>query len=526
MSSMAGEYDVMFLHVHKQHIYEPIAGAVAAGLKTAFVTPLYNRGLTRLVFGGAPGPVGRMVRQHADERLAAADIHSGFPWSLARLFINYAWRREESRFFKAFDRWCAARIRKGRFRSRIFYVFQDYLPRTCLAVKEAGALLVAEQILNNSPAAQQRVIDSTRQVSFPVHCPEYPSDQSVNERLLGLANRVVVPSSYVRRDIEGPAGADKIWQVPYGAQPHRPASAAVQRRVDCRLRWGASDPRRRLGQQREKRRALIARGSVTGRGVLIPWFLRPDRVSPAGQPRSAIPACRREGPCVVSTGEDNARLHSALRGCRAAGRRGFLYVSLSVRGHVAGHARGRGNRPSARDNSLLRAGCVCERGSWRPYRRTFARRCRRGHPRDVSATEQVARFWAGRARHHQRPSLVGIRAANRRKPSFPSPVKIILRAPSAGFGNILIQFLFYFAAACLFASLAAPRDSYTLVNSIISRTPGFPCSLSSAALAAKRNDKVAMLAAVIPHSLCVSFRLPHCLKDNTDGTGAYHGLDA
>jgi glycosyltransferase involved in cell wall biosynthesis len=224
MSNIAGEYDVMFLHVHKQHIYEPIAGAVAAGLKTAFVTPLYNRGLTKLVFGGAPGPVGRMVRQHADERLAGADIHSGFPWSLARLFVNYAWRREESRFFKAFDRWCAARIRKGRFRSRIFYVFQDYLPRTCLAVKEAGALLVAEQILNNSRAAQQRVIDSTRQVSFPVHCPEYPSDQSVNERLLGLANRVVVPSSYVRRDIEDSAGPDKIWQVPYGAQP-----ATVQR---------------------------------------------------------------------------------------------------------------------------------------------------------------------------------------------------------------------------------------------------------------------------------------------------------
>jgi len=219
MSARPGEYDVMFLHVYKQHIYEPVAGALAAGLETAFVTPLYNRGLTRLVFGHLPGRVGKMVREQEDPRLAGADICAGFPWALGRLFVNYAWRGGQTRFFQAFDRWCAARIRSGRFKARIFYVFQDYLPRTCHAAREAGALLVAEQILNNSRKAQQRVIDSARQAAFPVHCPEYPLDQSVNERLLGIVDRVVVPSSYVRRDIEDSVPADKIWQVPYGAQP-------------------------------------------------------------------------------------------------------------------------------------------------------------------------------------------------------------------------------------------------------------------------------------------------------------------
>lgn len=229
MSNSPLEYDVMFLHVHKQHIYEPVAGAVAARLKTAFVTPLYNRGLTRLVFGNMPRPVGSTVSQHEDRRLAGADIHTSFLWSFARLFVNYAWRRGESRFFSAFDHWCAARIRSRRFRARVFYVFQDYLPATCMAAKEAGSLLVAEQILNNSLSAQRRVIDSTRQVSFPVHCPEYPIDQGVNERLLGIVDRVIVPSSYVLRDIESSISPDKVWQVPYGAHPsglERPAASA------------------------------------------------------------------------------------------------------------------------------------------------------------------------------------------------------------------------------------------------------------------------------------------------------------
>jgi glycosyltransferase involved in cell wall biosynthesis len=230
MSGKRGEYDVMFLHVYKQHIYEPVAGAVAAGLKTAFVTPLYNRGLTRLVFGHLPGRVGKMVREQEDPRLAAADIRAGFLWAFGRLVVNYAWRGGQTRFFQAFDRWCAARIRSGRFKARVFYVFQDYLPRTCHAAREAGALLVAEQILNNSRKAQQRVLDSASRAAFPVHCPEYPLDQSVNERLLGIVDRVVVPSSYVRRDIEGSVAAEKIWQVPYGAQPvtkRRPVAHAA-----------------------------------------------------------------------------------------------------------------------------------------------------------------------------------------------------------------------------------------------------------------------------------------------------------
>ena len=217
MSDTPVTYDVMFLHVHKQHIYESIAGAVEAGLKTAFVTPLYNRGLTRIFFGMMPNRVGRMVCEHEDPRLSRADIHTGFQWSLARLFVNYAWHRGDSRFFRIFDHWCARQIRFGRFRAKIFYVFQDYLPRTCLAAKDTGSLLVAEQIINNSPKAQERVLGSTGKVSFPVKCPEYPLDQSVNEQLLRLADGVVVPCSYVRDDIGGEVAAGKIWEAPYGA---------------------------------------------------------------------------------------------------------------------------------------------------------------------------------------------------------------------------------------------------------------------------------------------------------------------
>jgi glycosyltransferase involved in cell wall biosynthesis len=226
MSYKNTEYDVMFMHVHKQHIYEAVAGAVDAGLKTAFVTPIYNRGLTKLAFGWLPGPVGNMVGEHVDARLDGAEIVTDFRWSLARLFVNYAWHRGDSRFFRAFDRWCAAGIRSGRFRARIFYVFQDYLPRTCAAAKEAGALLVAEQILNNSPKAQRRVLGSTQQVSFPVVCPEYPLDQSTNERLMGIADVVVVPSAYAREDIQEQVDAAKIWAAPYGSPELGPRPAA------------------------------------------------------------------------------------------------------------------------------------------------------------------------------------------------------------------------------------------------------------------------------------------------------------
>lgn len=231
MTGRGNECDVIFLHVHKQHIHETIAGAVASGLRAAFVTPLYNRGLTKSLLGGLPGPVGRLARQNEDPRLAEVRVESGLGWALGRIFVNYAYRRGESRFIQAFDSWCAGRIRNGYLTAKVFYVFQDYLPQTCAAARESGAGLVVEQILNNSRTAQERVISSTQLVSFPVRCPEYPADQGANERIMSMADLVVTPSSYVRHDIEPWVTDNKVVHAPYGAAPRstprRPGGGGV-----------------------------------------------------------------------------------------------------------------------------------------------------------------------------------------------------------------------------------------------------------------------------------------------------------
>jgi hypothetical protein len=98
-------------------------------------------------------------------------------------------------------------------------------------------------------------------------------------------------------------------------------------------------------------------------------------------------------------------------------------------------------------------------------------------------------------------------------------VKIILRVPGAGARRILVQLLFYFAAACLLASLGgAPGQLYLGKLYYIKDAGVVLCFFILAALAAVRNDKMAMLlaAAAVALSFIFAAALP---KDETAATG-------
>lgn len=98
-------------------------------------------------------------------------------------------------------------------------------------------------------------------------------------------------------------------------------------------------------------------------------------------------------------------------------------------------------------------------------------------------------------------------------------MKIIVRAPGPGFGRVMIHFLFFFAVLCLLASLLTAPGQLYLGKLYYAKDAGVLVSyFILAALAARRNDKLAMLLAAVATGLILLF-VPALRTDESASTG-------
>jgi hypothetical protein len=279
--------DVLIIHPQKHHVLHLVAGSLKSGRRTMYVTPYHQKGLGNLVTK-MPGLIGAKARGYRHEGVPAAAVYSPLHWQLQQL-ASFS----KSNITSRFDTWCAKNIQAGIWDSKVVITVQDYLPQTTIAAKKMGCVVVSDQISNQSATAMDRV--SRHYQSCGMQMPEH--DETTNQRIIDLADHVLVPSQYTLEGIRHwLRPMQKAHIVPYGVAVDRfhPADLTESKRIRVICR---ANTVRKGGHLLLQAIQKIACDLSSGIGVEVDWTflgtLEPVLEPLAVQVRSALPRSMR-----------------------------------------------------------------------------------------------------------------------------------------------------------------------------------------------------------------------------------------
>lgn len=205
--------DIFIAHPHRHHIYHLTAGCNLTGFKTTLCVPFYDVGVARLASHFLPGNIKRKARGYRSSDLNDKQIWSPSFWQAWKFLTFFRGASDISFFTHCYDRYVASRIISGKILPDIFITMQDYMPLSMKAAKQAGALIISDQILNKSETAQRRLAAA---LGHKNQSSDDKEDQSVNREILSESHAVFAPSTVGIESIKEYSSQARHFITPYG----------------------------------------------------------------------------------------------------------------------------------------------------------------------------------------------------------------------------------------------------------------------------------------------------------------------
>lgn len=206
---------VIVAHPYKHHAYFLTRGIQLACDDTYLVTPLYKKGIGRIL-PSIPGGIGRKASGYEYKNIKTENVYSPNIWQIKKL-NSFIFGHEK--IVMPFDKFVAEKINNGELNPKLLVTMQDYMPETIAAAKKIGAHIWSDQITNQSSTALSRISAHKLSAGVSDTSDGFYSEQ-INDGVLKIADTITVPSEYCRGGLDGrTSDGANINIVPYGADP-------------------------------------------------------------------------------------------------------------------------------------------------------------------------------------------------------------------------------------------------------------------------------------------------------------------
>lgn len=206
-----GRFKVTAAHPLRHHFSHSIAGIARANVDLCTVVPIKLSGRTLDSVRRIRPRIAEVLSYYEyknNDGIAFESIGPQLPMLVARLVAK-------GLFPRVFDSLYAKKIKSGASSPDIFHTLQDYLPLSNVAMYDAGAVLVSEQILNSGPEIRSLLAIEAKRWNIGESEWGFSKSERNNDWVLSKAQLVICPSEFVAESARKRTSG-KVVIIPYG----------------------------------------------------------------------------------------------------------------------------------------------------------------------------------------------------------------------------------------------------------------------------------------------------------------------